>query len=234
MLASDTRLGLTVSWMSDASKIRRHVFKKVIIEPRNEITARLPGTEIGGTVHITTALVLLDDNEDALPGAPRHRGSILARDSVATTLEGDGSMFPMAVVDFAGKVYDNDASWHVETTTALDANFSSTFQVMINERDVHLIRAIETEKPTREQQALLDELSAGVMQTVIELAYALKSRGELTTDDYADGTVGDVLRGILIQTGDMNLADMSDPSSLSIRRSTFQGVARRISAGRMF
>lgn len=143
-------------------------------------------------------------------------------------------MFPMAVVDFDTRAYDSRASWYVETSTAVDANFSATFQVLINEKDKALIKAIEAPKPTREQTALIDEFSAGVMATVIEFAYALKASGDLDQAAGAEGSVGDVLGGLVQQTGDLDLGRLSDPSEVARRRSLFQGMARGLAVGRTF
>lgn len=233
-LSSDIPLGLVVSWRSDASKIQRRLLSRALDEPRNEIQVTLPGQEIGGTVQISTAIVLLADAQAPAVGAPHLRGSVLARDVVAATLEGEGAMFPMAVIDFARRTYDDDASWFVETSTDPGANFSSAFQVMINERDRALIKAIEAEKPTGEQRALLYELESAVMQVVLELAYALKAGGELGSQEYGDGSVGQVLQGLVEQTGNLDLGDLSDASQIARRQSQFQALARRIAAGRAF
>lgn len=233
-LPDASALGMVVSWRSDASKIQRHIYTRALEDSRNEVQVTLPGTEIGGTVRISTSIVLLEDVIDSAPGAPNRRGAVLARDTFALTLEGEGSMFPMAVIDFTRRTYDDYASWFVETSTDLSANFSSAFQVMINERDKALIKAIEAEKPTREQQALLDELSSGVMQVVLELAYALKANGELGVDEHGDGSVGQVLCVLVEQTGDLDLGDFRDPSQIARRQSHFQAMARGIAAGRMF
>lgn len=233
-LPPDTPLALVVSWRSDASKIQRRLFTRPVSESRNEIQVTLPGTEIGGTIQISTAVALLEDVHEPMAGAPHIRGAVLARDRVSVTLEGEGSMFPMAVVDFTTRTYDDQSSWFVETSTDLGANFSSEFQVFINERDKVLIKAIEAEKPTREQQALIEELSSGVMQVVLELAYALKANGELGPEQHGDGSVGQVLRGLIEQTGDLDVGEMSDPSQIARRHSRFQAMARRIAAGRTF
>lgn len=227
-------LELVVSWRSDASKIQRCVYKRLLDSSRNEVQVTLSGREIGGTVRISTTLVLAEDLADPAPGSPHRRGSILVRDVYSVTLEGEGSMFPMAVVDFASRPYADLASWFVETSTDLEANFSSVFQVMINEHDKALIKAIEADKPTREQQALIDDLSSGVMQVVLELAYALKADGELKADEYGESTVGQVLFGLIEQTGDVDLGDLGDSSQIARRQSLFQAMARGIAVGRVF
>ncbi|WP_043451654.1 hypothetical protein [Jongsikchunia kroppenstedtii] len=233
-LPEQSELGLVVTWMSDSSKIRRRVLTKQVLEPRNEVSVTLPGNEIGGTIRLSTSLILLADIDRPAPGTPHRRGSILYTDVISVVLEGEGSMFPMAVVDFDARPYDSRASWHVETSTDLDADFSSTFQVLVNEKDKPLIKAIESEKPNREQQALLDELSSGVMQVVLELAYAMKSLGDLAGGDFETGTVGDVLFSLIEQTGDVDLGDLSEPNQIGRRSSVFQGMARGLAAGRVF
>lgn len=60
-LPSDAQLGLVVSWMSKASKIRRRVFRKRLEEHRNEIAITLPGAEVGGTIELATTVCLLED-----------------------------------------------------------------------------------------------------------------------------------------------------------------------------
>ncbi|WFN93698.1 hypothetical protein [Gordonia sihwensis] len=233
-LPGDASLGLVVSWMSDSSKIRRRVFSTVLDASRKEIAVSLSGAEVGGTVRITTAVVLAADVAESAPGAPHRRGSVLVSDVVTVVLEGEGSMFPMAVVDFDMLPYDRRASWHVEMSTALDANFSSKFQVFVNEQDKALIKAIESDKPTKQQQSLLDQLSSGVMEAVLELAYAMKAQGDLTVGGFEEGTVGSVLSGLVEQTGDLDVGDITEPSQIGRRRSLFQGLARGLAVGRMF
>ena len=232
-LPEDAPLELVVTSFSNTTKMRRRVFRRRVEGRHNDIEAVLRGSEIGGTVTVFTRLVLGVDLPDGPPGTPRLCGSILAADSTRILVEGDGSMFPMAVIDFATRPYDARASWHVETSTDLDADFSAMFQVLINEQDTELVAAIESDKPNQRQQALLDELSSGVMQTVLEVAYAMKSEGTLD-GGFPDGTVGDVLARLVDQTGDVDLGDLSEIAESSRRRTVFQAMARKMSAGRMF
>lgn len=232
-LAPDTPLDIVVSWFGNTAKMRRRVFVRRIVDRHNEIEAVLSGAELGGTAAVTTSLVLGADVPAAPAGAPHLRGSILVRDTVRVMLEGEGSMFPMAVVDFAPRPYENRSSWHVETSTDIDADFSAVFQVLVNEQDVELVKAIEADKPNRRQEALLDELTSGVMQTVLELAYAVKSQGMLG-GGFEEGTVGQVLQGLVEQTGGRDIGDLSEPSQLSRRRTVFQAMARTMAAGRVF
>lgn len=234
-LHDDATLGIVVSWVSSSTKIRRRCYLKRNPEENQPVEIVLPGDEIGGTLELDTSLVVLDAPGEPVPGVAHWPGSILLRDSQKIILEGDGSSFPMAVVDFNHTRYNPSASWHLETTTDIDANFSATFQVLINERDEKLVKSIETDRPTKEQTILLQELSAGVMEVLLDLAYALEHQGTLNmTAPQEDGSVGSVLQGLINQTGNIDLGDFSDPGNSSYRRSQLQGMARDIAAGRMF
>lgn len=234
-LHDDVTLGLVVSWVSNSTKIRRRCFLKGNPEERQAVEIVLPGDEIGGTLELDTSLVVLDAPGEPVVGVAHRPGSILLRDSQKIILEGDGSSFPMAVVDFNHTRYNPSASWHLETTTDIDANFSATFQVLINQRDEKLVKSIEADRPTKEQTILLQELSAGVIEVLLDLAYALEYQGTLNiTASQGDGSVGSVLQGLINQTGYIDLGDFSDPGNTSYRRSQLQGMARDIAAGRVF
>lgn len=233
-ISADATLGLSVSWISDSTKIRQRIYLNRSLSNRNEIEVVLPGDRIGGTVEISTSLIVVASPVMKEKWIAQLPGSILAKDVNKVTLEGEGSMFPMAVVDFDGRVYDSSASWFVETSTDLEANFSATFQVMVNEKDKALVRAIEESKPSKDQICILDNMQSGVMQVVLELAYTLKHRGDLLDFEYGDGTVGETLWNLIEQTGNRNLDDMTDPSQIATRSAVFQGMARDLSAGRVF
>ena len=233
-ISADATLGLSVSWISDSTKIRQRIYLNRSLSNRNEIEVVLPGDRIGGTVEISTSLIVVASPVMKEKWIAQLPGSILVKDVDKVTLEGEGSMFPMAVVDFDGRVYDSSASWFVETSTDLEANFSATFQVMVNEKDKALVKAIEEDKPSRDQVNILDNMESGVMQVVLELAYTLKNRGDLLDFEYGDGTVGETLWNLIEQTGNRNLDDMTDPSQIATRSAVFQGMARDLSAGRVF
>lgn len=234
-LPDDTTLGIVVSWVSSSTKIRRRCYLKRNPEERQLIEIILPGDEIGGTLEIDTSLVVLKSPESLAPGIAHWPGSILLRDAQKLILEGDGSSFPMAVVNFNHTRYNPSASWHLETTTNIDANFSATFQVLINERDEKLVKSIEADRPNKEQTILLQDLSAGVMEVLLDLAYALEHQGTLNMSaPQEDGSVGSVLQGLINRTGNIDLGDFSDPGNSSYRRSQLQGMARDIAAGRNF
>lgn len=234
-LDNNVTLGLVVSWISSSTKIRRRCFLKANPDSREVIEVILSGDEIGGTLELDTSLVVLDYPSDPIPGVAHLSGSILLRDSQKVILEGDGSSFPMAVVDFNHTRYNPSASWHLETTTNIEANFSATFQVLINSRDEKMVKSIEADRPTKEQIILLQGLSAGVMEALLDLAYALEYEGTLDSSaPQEDGTVGSVLQGLIVQTGNLDLGDFSDPGKSSYRKSQLQGMARDIAAGRVF
>lgn len=232
-LPSDVDLAICVVWFSEAARIRRCVMREPIRTNRNTIAVNLPGDELGGRVIIETLIVLNRPLKDVEPWIAHEVGSVLLRDRVAVTLEGDGASFPIAIVDFAASIYPRNSSWFLETSSDPSNRFSATFQVLVNERDKKLVKAIESSNKTKEQSVLLDELMNGVMAQVIEFAYLLRAKGILEEGGYEEGTVGDVLSTMLSQVGDVEVEMSDDTSTLSRKRSVFEALARDLGAGRI-
>lgn len=226
-------LGIAVSWFSDSTKFRRSVYRAPIgVEPVH-IRARLSGDEISSTIKLRTSLILMNSLSFTPAWVASKPGSMLLREEVPISVEGDGSVFPMAVVDFTSTAYPNNASWYLVTSTQLEARFSSTFQVMINQRDEKLVKAIEATKPDREQTALLENLEHGVIATLLELAYFLRSEDSLDLEGHEDGSVGAVLAEFVVDSGDAAWDSESGSSRVSHRRAYFDSLARDIGAGRI-
>lgn len=232
-LPDSARLGIVVSWMSNETKIRRRVFRAEIRDEPLNIIANLNGDEIGGLVSIRTTLILDKSLPNQKVWVPQEVGSVLLREEFRLTLGSGDSGFPMAVVDFAATHLPTGASWHLETSTSLESRFSSSFQVLVNERDEKLVKAMEAEKPTREQALLLDDLLAGVMSQTLQLAYALRQGGELELDGYEYGSVGEVLGNLVKRTGDVSLEASSDFGRWSLMRTQFEDLTRELGVGRL-
>lgn len=231
-LTKDAVFGIAVNWFSDSSKFRRSVYCAPIYDEPMHIRVRLSGDEISSTIKLQTSLVLLSYVPGASSWVANEPGAMLLNEEVPVSVEGDGSVFPMAVIDFASTAYPTNSSWYLVTSTLLEARFSSTFQVMINERDEKLVKAIEATKPDREQTALLDDLEHGVIATLLELAYALRSEGGLEIEGHEDGSVGAVLAEFVENSGDIALDSDMRLSQIAHRRAFFGSLARDIGAGR--
>lgn len=232
-LPDDSVLGIAVSWFSDSTKFRRSVYRAPIYDEPLHIRARLSGDEISSTIKLRTSLVLLSSHPEAPSWIANEPGAMLLREEVPVSVEGDGSVFPMAVVDFASTTYPTNASWYLVTSTQMEARFSSSVQVLVNERDTKLVKAIEATKPDREQRVLLDDLEHGVIAVLLELAYSLRADGSLDLEEHEDGSVGAVLSGFVIDSGDVALDADNGPSRIAHRRAFFDSLAREIGAGRL-
>lgn len=233
-LPSSAEIGISVSWMSNSTKIRRRVFRSAISREPISVTANLNGDEISGQLDLRTTVILNGSIEEIDPWVASEAGSILLAEKRVFGLGLNESGFPMSVVDFAVTNLPPEASWHLETSTALEDRFSSSFQVLVNERDERLIKAMETEKPTKEQSLMLHNLMSGVMEETLRLAYALRSNGELALDGYEYGSVGEVLSNLVKRTGDVSLDSLTDPSQLALARTQFEAMARGLGVGRQF
>lgn len=231
-LPENAVIGIAVSWFSDSTKFRRSVYRAPIYDDPLYIRACLSGDEISSTIKIRTSLVLLTSHPEAPSWVANEPGAMLLKEEVPVSVEGDGSVFPMAVVDFASTTYPTNASWYLVTSTQLEARFSSTFQVMINERDTKLVKAIEATKPDREQTVLLENLEHGVVAALLELAYALRADDSLELEGHEDGSVGAVLAEFVDDSGDLALDADAGPSRIAYKRAFFESLARDIGAGR--
>lgn len=227
-------VAICVTWISESTKIKQRVLRRELGVRAETISVRLPGDKIGGRVTIETSLIVGADLEATETWVAHEVGSILLAEKSMVTLEGDGATFPMAVVDFTASIYPNQASWFLRTSNDVGDRFSSTFQVLINERDKQLVRAIERTSRTKEDQALIDGMMHGVMSQVLEVAYTMRAQGNLDLEGNEDGTVGDVLAGLVEQTGVLDFEPAEDPSELPWQHAFFESLARSIGAGRAF
>lgn len=233
-LPNTAEIGVSVSWMSNSTKIRRRVFRSAISDEPISVTANLSGDEISGEVDLRTSVILNSAIQGTDPWVASEAGSILLVEKRVFRLGLSESGFPMSVVDFAVTTLPIEASWHLETSTALEDRFSSSFQVLVNERDEKLIKAMEADKPTKDQSLILQNLMAGVMEETLRLAYALRSNGELALEGYEYGSVGEVLSNLVKRTGDVSLDSLTDPSQLASARAQFEAMARKLGVGRQF
>lgn len=233
-LPRDAELAVAVSWISGSSKIRRRVFRAAVGEEPLNVMPTLNGDEIGGKVTVRTSIILNSPLEGENFWIAHEVGSVLLSEEVSVSLDRSESGFPMAVIDFAASPYPAGASWHLETTTVLESRFTSGFQVLINDRDKKLVKAMEASNPSKEQRVLLDDLMAGVMTQTLMLAYALRRAGELDLEGHEFGSVGEVLANLIKRTNDLPIDVSADPSRWSLMRTQFEDMVRTLGIGRVF
>ena len=234
-LDSKASFGISVTFFNNDSKLREQRY----LEPLDEDSSKIISTEIsgdllGGRSELVTSLVLLNAGDAGKVGVARRKGSILTKDVEPIEIGVDESGFPTAIVRFATLPYHSLASWHLETSTDLDAPFTSVFQLLINEDDKSLVKAIESERPNREQQSFLDQMTSGVIEIMLELAFS--QWNALMEDDRAfeEGSVGEALRHVLEVAQVTGPMTFEGPDNASRRRSYYSGLARQINAGRLF
>jgi hypothetical protein len=141
-------------------------------------------------------------------------------------------MYPVSVIDFAQTRYAPSASWHLETGGVhLDAPFFGAFMLLINSRDKTLCDAIARGPKDKFNQALYDELEAGVASVMIELA--IHEHDQLVEGAWPLDSVGDVLKKTLERSG---LVDAVPPSSYDLAdfRTRLAGAVRNSGQGRLF
>jgi hypothetical protein len=197
-----------------------------------EITIDLVGARLGGTLTIRSTVVLLHPPEVGHPGTANITGSVVADDQQELVLERALAMYPVSVIDFAQTRYAPSASWHLETGGVhLDAPFFGAFMLLINSRDKTLCDAIARGPKDKFNQALYDELEAGVASVMIELA--IHEHDQLVEGAWPLDSVGDVLKKTLERSG---LVDAVPPSSYDLAdfRTRLAGAVRNSGQGRLF
>lgn len=229
-LPPDTDLWINTSWIGSKSKIRERLRRQHVRDGINLVDVTLPEDRIGGTVTVLTTIVLANVGT-GMTAAAQKPGSILARDEVKLVLEGDSSSFPTSVIDFGGTTNDPDASWHLVTGDDMESSFGGVFLLAVNERDHALVKAIEAEKPNNEQRCMVNAMMSGVGQLLLEIALFRARDPEFSTTEFADGSAGAVLRGLLDRSG-LSPSEIPEDTDAADLRSTLQGAARRLGFGR--
>ncbi|MFE5878653.1 hypothetical protein ACFQ6H_25615 [Rhodococcus sp. NPDC056506] len=232
-LTDEVPLRITTSWIASTSKIRRCVGHAEVAGGVETISVVLSGNELGGIVTLRTTLSI-GANPTAPAGFPRLPGSVLALDEHRFILEGQSSTFPIGVIDFRTTPFDDNASWHLTTSTQLEASFTGRFRLEINDRDKALVGAIEATKPNNAQKALLDELMSGVGGLLVELAGLADAEGTLSSDIFDEDSIGGVLQDLLKRSAFVDPGAGDGPDSLAHRLAAVQGAVRRLGFGRAF
>ncbi|GAA4923870.1 hypothetical protein HD597_011206 [Nonomuraea thailandensis] len=196
------------------------------------VDATLVGERLSGTLSLRSTISLAGTAVGQGVGVASVPGSVLAEHVQRVVLETMSSMFPVHEIDFAYTRLSPTASWHLEASTDLTAPFYGTFRVLINKRDRELRAAVARGAKDRRQQALLDELQAGVAALLLELGLHL--RAELAErDEWPPDSVGDVLART-ISVSPLHLVTPPSPVDLAEFRTQISGAVRNLGRGRIF
>lgn len=196
------------------------------------VDASLSGERISGTLTLRSALCLSRRPGTARPGVAAIPGSVLADHVQQVVLENRSSMFPVHELDFANTRLSPSASWHLESSTELLTPFYGVFRVLVNTRDRELSAAVARGAKDKRQQALLDELEAGVAMLLLEIAVGAQE-DLAERDDWPPDTVGDVLRRMLDAAG-LNVVASASPQEIPNLRTRLSGAVRELGRGRAF
>lgn len=215
-------LKLSCAWRSSSSQAREAISGVLI--PRDGavlLEGVLVGARAGGTLTLTTSLTTAEDWAAAPPAVARWAGSVLVEDSARVSLEGDGSQFPIAVVDFAHTALHPDSSWHLSWTGELAAPFLGSMLLSINSRDSELVSALSETRPDAVQRSLLDALHHEVAMLMLELAVEAEAHDDLLDVTWPAESGGEVLQ-------DLRRAVSSEaaPTDPRERRTWLAGVTR--------
>ena len=227
-------LVVTASWSSSSNQMTDLIDRVPVTERVVTLEATLPQGRIGGVLTITTSLALGATGNTGAVAAPKEPGSVLLDSTTTVALQGDGAMFPVAVIDFAATPFDVESSWVLEVSSDLEAPFLGVFQLLVNERDEELVRAITRPSSDASDRQLVFALEEGVAGVLAEAALAVQN--ELRDGGaWEAGTVGSVLNSMLddVESRGLSLPG-SGPEAISDFRSRLSGVVRSLGYGRSF
>ncbi|WP_051760522.1 hypothetical protein [Herbidospora cretacea] len=196
------------------------------------VDATLKGERLSGTLSLRSTISLVRPSFDRGAGVATAPGSVLADEVQRVVLESMSSMFPVHEIDFSHTRLSPTASWHLETSTDLSAPFYGSFRVLLNKRDRELRAAVTRGTRDRRQQALLDELQAGIAMLLLELALHLRAE-LMERDEWPPDSVGDVLGRTLAASP---LHSLAPPSAVDLAefRTQIAGATRNLGRGRIF
>lgn len=201
------------------------------LEPVAEIELDVDADHAGSTIEITRTLVLERDRLSALPGEPRHAGSILWNDAHKLQLTGSEPMFPTEVVDFEAFGIYKRASWHLLMPAGPDDPAMGSLLLLLNSADTVLVSAVQKERNlTQQESALLEEMEENVVTEIVR--WALARWDELDNcDSESFGAAARALAARALPDPDAWTPESQLTASMDLR-SLMIGGARGIGFGR--
>jgi hypothetical protein len=111
-LPSSTPLDVCVRFHTSRARLRT-LCSRTRLPAMNGVHASIPGTDLAGVLHVQTTIELTEDVPSTGPFVARRAGSVLWRDVVSVSLEGDAQL-PIAPVDFSTQAHlPGQAAWHI-------------------------------------------------------------------------------------------------------------------------
>lgn len=233
-LPPESRFDLAVTFSSAQTKLKMLAYRQTFVKDELSLFVTLSGDQIGGDLQIRTTLILGEGQPAPKPWIASRAGSIFLEEKHSVTLEGSGSTFPVGVLDFASSTYPINASWFLESSCNMEARFSSAFRLMVNERDVDLLRAIRSTRPTSSDILLLSQFKGEVLSSLLQFSYRLQTEGILEVGEHSKGSVGYVLSSLVEETGSINIDIPGDITDFFRHAASLSSLSRSFGMDRGF
>jgi hypothetical protein len=202
-LPPDAQVRVSVVWSSTSSGLRGRAQSATVPAQDGvelEIAFELAGGELGGRLGLETVLTLGTLGLDKISAAaPTRVGSVLWREVHPVSLQGDKTLFPVAIADFEPLPYPTGAAWHLELGQNLEAQALGSILLLANERREIVAAALEgAGDPNDADRRVLSAIRTDIIRSLVERALVDEDFG--TETDYPLGSIGALLAAVLRMT----------------------------------
>ena len=179
---------MTVS--SDKTKLRVPAFAQQI-QTTNALRVRVPGMLLGGTIEVTTRIVLNRTIAKPGPSEAKDAGSILYEDFRPVRIEGVGPQMPSAVVSFKEHGWPTIAKWTVGHTRVENLTEDAFHEPVVE----HLQLWLNSDAP--DFASLFEDLASDFALRMVarDIAHAVTKMGsssEFSVErEYPSGSLGE-------------------------------------------
>lgn len=199
-LPLDSVLRLSLTWHSDGTGLRG---RGTYIDLNPHLTGQtlnlevqINGAVLAKSVTISVILVLIESGTGSELLAPKLPGSLLWYSEKTILLEGEGTRFPMEVIDFADSAWlPENAAWFLDwDPDDFDQPVLGAVRLYINLRHERVKQAVSG--LNKLDRAIREAIRFDVARVMI--AAALNNEEFMSQPDtYPDGTIGAALRRLL-------------------------------------
>jgi hypothetical protein len=196
-LTDGALIGAVLAWRSERTNLRGSGRIVNVVTGTNNLTAILPGGDLGGAVTVEARIVLLESDNAAERLAPARSGSLLWNQAHRIILEGSGGRFPTAAVDFvtAGLPGGVSGMWYLEIADSdLGASATQALRLYLNSSNT-AVRAVLDHPAADTSLPILRFLRYETSRQLMQVAFSNEEFDDRA--DYVRGTLGDVLVTLL-------------------------------------
>jgi hypothetical protein len=216
-LGPTSRAQLLVTWHSTWTNLRGAGDTVPLVDGENTANLHLPGQVLGGTLALEARIVLGRPDPRPDPLAPTRPGSTLWRHRTTVTLEGAGSRFPTATVDFSkeGIAGGLRGAWYLWTSGDLAASTTGALQLNLNTAHPDIRQMLEQPASTP-SRAMARFIRYDIARQLVAAAVNHDELDDAHT--YDEGTLGNLMIRLVQQffpaysLHDVRSAWQDDPS----------------------